>query len=270
MIGIVDAYGSPTMRADADQFASSVGDQPFADGQYLETIDTSKWAHVGDGVCETPATWGGEQALDVEMAHGLAPDATVHYFSAASCDDHDIAATLAQIVDQHSADTVTGAFGEIMHFSDGELDPALVDQEERIFITGAVEGIGFSFASGDCGDQAPGLAGPACDPATARVQTEWPASSPGSPRSAARHWRRRRPGSASGRSRWGICARTCPTTAGPGSRSPASSTSAGAAAPTRTSTSRAIRRAWSRTPSPTPWRAAPRPTPRCAPSRTWP
>jgi hypothetical protein len=83
-------------------------------------------------VCETPAAWGGEEALDIEMAHGLAPGATVHFFGAASCQDQDVAATLASIVDRHAADTVTGSFGEIMHSADGDVDPGLVEQEDQI------------------------------------------------------------------------------------------------------------------------------------------
>lgn len=178
IIGVVDAYGSPTMRADADKFATSVGDKAFGAGQYMESVDRGAWKHLGDGVCETPATWGGEEALDVEMAHGLAPDADVHFFGAASCQDQDIAATLAFIVDHHAADVVTGSFGELMHSSDEDADPAVVQQENQIFATGAAEGIGFAFATGDCGDQAPGLTGPACDAGSARAQVEWPAASP--------------------------------------------------------------------------------------------
>ncbi|MBS2535848.1 S8 family serine peptidase [Catenulispora sp. NF23] len=182
IIGVVDAYGSPTMRADANQFATSVGDTAFGAGQYMESVDAGGWKHLGDGVCETPAAWGGEEALDVEMAHGLAPGAVVHYFGAASCQDQDIAATLAGIVDKRSADVVTGSFGEIMHATgdgeDADIDPALIAQENQIFTTGAAEGIGFAFASGDCGDQAPGLTGPGCDAGSARAQVEWPAASP--------------------------------------------------------------------------------------------
>ena len=178
IIGVVDAYGSPTMRADANQFATSVGDKAFGAGQYMESVDRGAWKHLGDGVCETPAAWGGEEALDVEMAHGLAPGAVVHYFGAASCQDQDIAATLASIVDKHLADTVTGSFGEIMHSSDQGVDPAVIDQEDKIFTTGAAEGIGFAFATGDCGDQAPGLTGPGCDAGSSGAQVEWPAASP--------------------------------------------------------------------------------------------
>jgi subtilase family serine protease len=178
IIGVIDAYGSPTMRADADKFAASVGDRPFGAGQYAETVDPGAWKHLGDGVCETPAAWGGEEALDVEMAHGLAPDADVHFFGAASCQDQDIAATLAAVVDHRRADIVTGSFGEIVHSTDGDVDPALITQENQIFATGAAEGMAFAFATGDCGDQAPGLGGPGCDTASARVQVEWPAASP--------------------------------------------------------------------------------------------
>ncbi|MEY9903944.1 subtilase family serine protease [Catenulispora sp. MAP12-49] len=178
IIGIVDAYGSPTMHPDADRFAKSVGDKAFGTGQYLESVDRGAWKHLGDDVCETPAAWGGEEALDVEMAHGLAPDAVVHYFGAASCQDSDIAAALASVVDKHAADLVTGSFGEIMHSAGGDIDPALVAQEEQIFTAGAAEGIGFAFATGDCGDQAAGLDGPGCDQGSGRPQLEWPAASP--------------------------------------------------------------------------------------------
>jgi hypothetical protein len=178
IIGIVDAYGSPTMRADADTFATSVGDKAFGAAQYAESVDRAAWKHLGDGVCETPAAWGGEEALDVEIAHGLAPDADVHYFGAASCQDQDVSATLASIVDHHWADVVTGSFGEIMHSGSGDIDPALVQQENQLFATGAAEGIGFVFATGDCGDLAPELNGPACDAGSARAQVEWPAASP--------------------------------------------------------------------------------------------
>ena len=178
IIGIVDAYGSPTMRADADKFATSVGDRAFGAAQYAETVDRAAWKHLGDGVCETPAAWGGEEALDVEITHGLAPDADVHYFGASSCQDQDISAMLASIVDHHSADIVTGSFGEIMHSASGDVDPALVQQENQLFATGAAEGIGFVFATGDCGDLAPGLNGPACDTGSVRAQVEWPAASP--------------------------------------------------------------------------------------------
>jgi subtilase family serine protease len=176
-VAVIDAYGSPTMRADADRFARAHGDAPFAASQYVESITPGKWTHTTDGVCQSPEDWSGEEALDVETVHGMAPGATVHYFGANSCTDEDINAAMARIVDTHAADIVTSSFGEIMHRASENLDPALIAQATKLFQYGAAEGIGFYAASGDCGDNS-ARTGPGCDPQSPRAQTEWPASSP--------------------------------------------------------------------------------------------
>ncbi|MFL6110496.1 MAG: protease pro-enzyme activation domain-containing protein [Catenulispora sp.] len=176
-VAVVDAYGSPTMRADADRFAREHGDAPFAGGQYRETVTPDKWTHLTDDNCQTPSDWAGEQALDVETVHGMAPGVTVHYFGANSCADEDINATMAQIVDTHAADIVSASFGETMHRTSGDIDPAMVAQATQLFEYGAVEGIGFYYATGDCGNDT-ARSGPSCDAESARAQTEWPVSSP--------------------------------------------------------------------------------------------
>ena len=176
-VAIVDAYGSPTMLADANRFAANHGDSAFAVGKYTETVTPGQWQHVSDGLCQAPSDWAGEQSLDVEMVHGLAPDASVHYYGANSCLDADFIATMAGIVDAHSADVVSMSFGETMHETIGDLDPATITAETQIFMDGAAEGIGFDGASGDCGNDAARLAGPNCDAKSARAQVEWPSSS---------------------------------------------------------------------------------------------
>jgi subtilase family serine protease len=165
------------MRSDADRFAQAHGDRPFAGNQYQETFTKSQWTHTTDGVCQTPGDWAGEEALDIETVHGMAPGATVHYFGANSCSDEDINTTLAAIVDHHAADIVSDSFGETMHRTSGDLDPALVSQATQLFQYAAAEGIGLYYATGDCGDDSV-RTGPGCDQESARAQTEWPASSP--------------------------------------------------------------------------------------------
>ena len=177
-VAVIDAYGSPTMLADANRFSREHGDQPFAPGQYRETVTPNDWRHLNDQVCQSPPDWAGEEALDVEMVHGMAPGATVHYYGANSCADEDINNTLADIVDTHGADIVSSSFGETMHRLSGDVDPALVTQTSQLFQQAATEGIGFYVSSGDCGDDGADLVGPNCDPLSARAQTEWPASSP--------------------------------------------------------------------------------------------
>lgn len=176
-VAVVDAYGSPTMLGDANHFARDHGDRPFAAGQYQESVTPRQWKHTTDGVCQAPADWAGEEALDVETVHGMAPGATVRYYGANSCADEDINATLANIVDSHGADIISASFGETMHRTSGDIDPAQVSQATQLFQYAASEGIGFYFASGDCGDDS-SRTGPGCDPESARAQTEWPVSSP--------------------------------------------------------------------------------------------
>ncbi len=45
--------------------------------------------------CDAPG-WGGEEALDVEAVHGMAPDANVKYYASKSCFDADFLDTLEE------------------------------------------------------------------------------------------------------------------------------------------------------------------------------
>ncbi|WP_033822820.1 protease pro-enzyme activation domain-containing protein, partial [Kitasatospora sp. MBT63] len=177
-IAIIDAYGLPTMEQDANHFSTVHGDQPFAAGQYREVVTPDKWVHQDD--CGGPDGWAGEEALDVEMAHGLAPGAQVTYVGANSCYDDDLNAAMAKVVDEHLADVVSNSWGEIMHGKSGDIDPAVVAADNQVFQLGAVQGIGFTFSSGDCGDSSPGAAatGVNCQADSNQAQADWPSASP--------------------------------------------------------------------------------------------
>lgn len=175
-VAIVDAYGSPTMLADANQYSRNHGDKPFAAGQYTEVMDPGQW--TDQDVC---GDWGSEESLDVDMVHGLAPDADVVYVGANSCNDPDLLGALSTIVDKHLADVVTDSWGEVMHTTDqGDMDPAQIAAYEAVFEQGAAEGIGFNFSSGDCGDDSPAAAstGVNCQADTSRAQDQYPSSDP--------------------------------------------------------------------------------------------
>ncbi|MFJ4678661.1 protease pro-enzyme activation domain-containing protein [Kitasatospora sp. NPDC088783] len=177
-VAIIDAYGLSTMEQDADHFSSLHGDQPFKPGQYTEYVTPDKWTHEDE--CGGAAGWAGEEALDVEMVHGLAPDAQVVYVGGNSCYDEDLYDAMAKVVDEHLADVVSNSWGEIMHGTTGDIDPAVVAADNQIFQLGAVTGIGFTFSSGDCGDSSPGAAatGANCQTETNQAQADWPSASP--------------------------------------------------------------------------------------------
>lgn len=174
-IAVVDWYAADHMIDAANQWAGHNGVAAFRSGQYKEYFNKGAWNSAD--TCGDPS---GEEALDVEMAHGLAPDANIVYVGANSCNDNDLMAAEQQIVDQHLADVVSNSWGALVHGKDGDEDPAVMAQYDRIFQQGAAEGISFTFSTGDCGDDDPAnKAGGAvnCGDNSARRQTEWPVSS---------------------------------------------------------------------------------------------
>src|SRR3984885_12051840 len=164
-VAIVDAYASPTIKADANQFATVVGDHPFAAGQFKQ-YKVSPYTLAGPNECDA-AGWYGEETLDVESVHGMAPDANVRYVGAASCQDSDLANAEAYIVDNDLASIVSNSYGEPASYS------TINATYDLIFQVGALEGIGFFFSSGDSGYEGPGE-----DPISPADQVDYPTSSP--------------------------------------------------------------------------------------------
>jgi subtilase family serine protease len=144
-VAITDAYASPTIAYDAATYAKKHGDAAYAGGQ-LSQVLPKKYAHTKD--CDA-AGWYGEETLDVEAVHAVAPAADVTYVGAASCYDDDLLDSLGKIVDNHLADIVSNSWGDI----EANQTPDLAAAYDQVFQLGAVEGIGFYFSSGDDGDE---------------------------------------------------------------------------------------------------------------------
>ena len=164
-VAIVDAYASPTMLSDANTYAKVTGDKSFTPGQYRQYLPAT-FTETAANLCDAPG-WYGEETLDVESVHGQAPGANVRFVAAASCEDSDLLAADAQIVNQHLASIVSDSFGEPQQYS------TLNSTWDQVFEIGAVEGIGFFFSSGDSGYEGTGE-----DPASSGDQVDYPTSSP--------------------------------------------------------------------------------------------
>ena len=164
-VAIIDAYASPTIKADANQFATVVGDQPFAAGQFKQ-YQAGPFSLAGANECDAQG-WYGEETLDVESVHGEAPDANVRYVAAGSCQDSDLANAAAAVVDTGLASIVSNSYGEPASYS------TINATWDLIFQVGALEGIGFVYSSGDSGYEGPGE-----DPISPADQVDYPTSSP--------------------------------------------------------------------------------------------
>ncbi len=144
-VAITDAYASPTIAYDAGTYAGKHGDAAWKTGQLRQVLPTK---YTNTKACSA-AGWYGEETLDVEAVHAVAPAAGVTYVGAASCMDNDLLDALGKVVDHHLADIVSNSWGEV----EAAQTPDLAAAYDQVFQLGAVEGIGFYFSSGDDGDE---------------------------------------------------------------------------------------------------------------------
>jgi subtilase family serine protease len=145
-IGIVDAFAAGTILKDANTYARRHGDKAFAKGQFSQ--NPPRTFHLHPSQCQTPSSWAGEETLDVEAAHGMAPKAHVIYYGAQSCLNQDLEFALARVDDQDKVTVVSNSYGGPMS---GETSGDIA-AEEQVILQGEMEGITFLFSSGDSGD----------------------------------------------------------------------------------------------------------------------
>ncbi|MEV5539515.1 hypothetical protein AB0L13_21900 [Saccharopolyspora shandongensis] len=136
--------------------------QPLREGHYKEYLPTPA----------PPQELGEEQILDLEAVHTMAPDADLAYVATRSPSPGDMFDGLAKVVDQHLADVVSGSW---FLGVEPQMSGDVIASYQRLFQFGAVEGIGFAFASGDDGDFSKGGWGGGLP---SQVAVQYPASDP--------------------------------------------------------------------------------------------
>src|SRR5204862_294823 len=82
-VAIIDAYASPTILQDANQWSTNRGIPQFgtAGGGTLTQVVSPGTYNVKDNRAQGPSGWYGEETLDVEAVHGMAPNAHIVYVS---------------------------------------------------------------------------------------------------------------------------------------------------------------------------------------------
>ncbi len=141
-VAVVDAFASPTIAKDARKYARrNDPHHPFRGYQFSQSLPAS-YRYIDE--CGA-AGWYGEETLDVEAVHAMAPSANILYVGASSCADPDLAAAENTIIDNNLAMVVTNSWG-----SAGEVSEPFWHQT---FLQAAAQGISILFSSGDSGDE---------------------------------------------------------------------------------------------------------------------
>jgi subtilase family serine protease len=141
-IAIVDAFLSPTLLVDAQTYAANNDpDYPMKAAQ-LKTV----W---GPGQTQEPDTgWYGEQTLDVEAAHAMAPGATIVAVAAQSAYDQDLIGAINMVIEQHLGSVISNSYGMVEQ--GGYVDFLAW---KPVLTQAGLKGIGVYFSSGDNGDE---------------------------------------------------------------------------------------------------------------------
>jgi subtilase family serine protease len=163
-VAIIDAYASPTILQDANRWSVNRGLPAFKGNQFSQVVSPGTFHHPERGMKQDPQGWYGEESLDVEAVHGMAPGANVVYVGAPNA-FQDLDAALNDVVDRHLAQIVTNSYG----FDTELLPPGYILPQEQTILQGVVEGIGIYFSSGDNSDESL---------VEGYATADWPASSP--------------------------------------------------------------------------------------------
>ena len=163
-VAIIDAFASPTIVQDANQWSTNRGLSTFHANQFTQVVAPGTYNHPERGLKQDPQGWYGEETLDVEAVHGMAPAANIVYVGAPNS-FQDLDAALNHVVDQHLAQIVTNSYG----FNTELLAPGYIKPYEDTILQGVIEGIGIYFSSGDNSDESL---------VQGYATTDWPASSP--------------------------------------------------------------------------------------------
>jgi subtilase family serine protease len=149
-VAIVDAFESPTLYSDAVEYAkkNQSPSQQWRRGQFEDMVQRP-FVKTGPEECEAEG-WSGEQTLDVEAVHAMAPGARVLYVGGKDCTvslyDAD-----QEVIDGHLASIITNSWSNGPEEEEAETLQAR-EAFNHVLVMAAGTGVGVQFSSGDEGD----------------------------------------------------------------------------------------------------------------------
>jgi subtilase family serine protease len=163
-VAIIDAYAAPTIKQDVNTWSANRGLPQFTANQFSQVVAPGTYHHPERGQKQDPQGWYGEETLDVEAVHGMAPAANIVYIGAPN-NFQDLDAALNYAVDRDVAPVITNSYG----WDTELLPPGFIKPYEETIMQGVIEGIGIYFSSGDNSDESL---------VEGYATADWPASSP--------------------------------------------------------------------------------------------
>src|SRR3954451_4824165 len=164
-VAIVDAYAAGTIEDDANQYSSKHGLPPVNLSQIWAVPNLDNKSGDDGSHCGGPAGWYGEETLDVEAGHAMAPAANILYSGGQNCLDPALVSAVVRVLDDGSAHIVSNSYGDTGEGTTAK-EAAI---ENEVYKQAAAEGIGLYFSAGDDGDESTTIG---------RVEADFPATIP--------------------------------------------------------------------------------------------
>ena len=146
-----------------NQWSLNRGIPPMKASQFTQVVAPGTFRRP-QNPAQDPQGWYGEETLDIEAVHGMAPAAKIVYVGSPN-NYQDMDAAMNHVVDRHLASIVTNSYG----WSGEALPKGYIKPFNQTLMQAAAEGIGVSFSSGDSGDETSVIG---------YASADWPASSP--------------------------------------------------------------------------------------------
>ncbi|MCK2252683.1 MULTISPECIES: protease pro-enzyme activation domain-containing protein [unclassified Crossiella] len=144
-VGIVGAYSLSTMVSDLNRNARTVGAPQLRPGQYVDK-SVPETEHPSCNATTSRESWNGEQALDAEAAHGIAPQARLVYYGAGNCTQ--LYEALARAVSEGETDVLSLSWGTNYE----NVAEATRTELTQLAVQAAIQGQAVVASSGDAGD----------------------------------------------------------------------------------------------------------------------
>jgi subtilase family serine protease len=142
-IVIVDAFGSPTLMSDANEF-NKLNNLPLFTSSTLKIVDS-------DGqplAIPQSGNWVGETSIDVEWAHAIAPAAKIVVVTTPSEDDQDFQYAISYATMHQLGGVISNSYGT----PETEHGSVTLEAYNQVIEQAAATGIAVNYASGDHSD----------------------------------------------------------------------------------------------------------------------
>jgi subtilase family serine protease len=144
-VAITDAYASPTIVSDANTWSTQNNLAPFTTPQLTQVLPPPT-SYSKARECD-PKGWYGEETLDVEAVHAMAPGANIVFAAGRNCGGG-LDTAWANVIDKHLASVMTDSWDD----NSETLPAGLIAFYHEYLLEAATTGITVMFSSGDDGD----------------------------------------------------------------------------------------------------------------------